>query len=304
LGDAITGLIFDVKRFALHDGPGIRTSVFLKGCPLRCVWCHNPEGRSPYPELALRPTRCLGCAACVEVCPRGAVVEHNGRFLVRRDRCEACGRCAEVCYSGARERVGRRVSPEELLAELEKDRDFYAQSGGGVTFTGGEPFFQARFLNEMLRLAKARSLHTAVDTCGYADWDDIERCLPWTDLFLFDLKVMDEKKHRRFTGVGNGQILHNLRLLVSRGARVQVRIPVVPGANDDPENWRATAAFLTSLPEVPPVELLPYHRLGESKFERLDREPEFHADVERSRERARWAAELLRRAGLVVAVGG
>lgn len=266
-----TGIVFDVKRFSIHDGPGIRTTVFLKGCPLSCSWCHNPEGQAPGQELVLRPDRCIGCGTCVEVCERGAILWEEDAVVTQRERCQACGTCVEVCYAEARELVGRPMSVTEVLAEIERDSVFYDESGGGVTFSGGEPLSQAAFLRGILAAAKGAGLHTALDTCGFASWDVLESLRAHVDLFLYDLKLMDDVRHRESTGVSNELILENLLRLSQAGHRVILRVPVVPGVNDDEENLRRVGAFAADLPAVERLDLLPYHRIGRDKYRRLAR---------------------------------
>ncbi|MCS7216688.1 MAG: glycyl-radical enzyme activating protein [Candidatus Bipolaricaulota bacterium] len=265
-----TGIVFDIQRFSLHDGPGIRTTVFLKGCPLRCLWCHNPEGLSPKPELMFFDYKCLGCGTCARVCPEGALAQGAGaKPRLAREKCAGCGRCAEACPSGAWRLVGRTITVEELLSLLERDALLYDRSQGGVTFSGGEPLFQPDFLHAALAACKERRIHTAVDTSGYAPWDVFERIAPLTDLFLFDLKPMDEEAHRRYTGVSNRLIHANLRRLAELGRPVRVRVPLIPGITDTEENLQALLALLGEVQgRILGVELLPYHDVAE-KYQRL-----------------------------------
>ncbi len=269
----MTGRVFDIKRFALHDGPGIRTTVFFKGCPLSCQWCHNPEGIGFDRELMLRSGRCAKCYDCLDACPPGALSKGSaGEIVVDRSKCDLCGRCAEACLSEALEIVGRDVSVPELLAEVEKDRVFYDQSGGGVTFSGGEPLLQPEFLAEALAALRARGLRTAVDTSGFAPPAVLERIASLTDLVLFDLKVLDGAKHLETTGVGNALILENLRRLAGGPTPVWIRIPFIPGVNDDEAAIGRTAEFLASLGSIRRVHVLPYHRGGVAKSGRIGRE--------------------------------
>jgi len=265
-----TGVIFDIQRFSVHDGPGIRTTVFLKGCPLRCLWCHNPEGISPNPELMFFEYRCLGCGTCAKVCPEGAIRgEPRGKPQVDRMKCLGCGRCAEACPSGAWRLVGKRISVEELLSTLERDVLLYDRSGGGVTFSGGEPLFQPDFLRAALKACKEQGMHTVVDTSGFAPPAVLEEIAPLTDLFLFDLKPMDAEEHRRYTGVPNRLIHENLRRLVELRRPVVVRVPLIPGITDTERNIQALVAFLAELGKgIQRVELLPYHDVAE-KYARL-----------------------------------
>jgi pyruvate formate lyase activating enzyme len=264
-----TDIIFDIKQFSIHDGPGIRTTVFLKGCPLSCWWCHNPEGQAMEPELILRSERCIGCGACLETCEQDAISQDEGRIVTDRERCTACGACVQVCYAEARALVGREVTVAEVMDAIERDTAFYDQSGGGVTISGGEPLAQPDFLRELLRACQARGLHTTLDTCGCAPWEALDSVRQYVDLFLYDLKLMDDERHRAFTGVSNRPILENLRRLSREGHRIVLRVPVIPGINDDEENLRAMRTFAADLPHLERVDLLPYHRIGRDKYQRL-----------------------------------
>lgn len=264
-----TGIVFDIKRFSIHDGPGIRTTVFLKGCPLTCWWCHNPEGQAPRQELILRPDRCLACGACVEICPQGAIAWEQNATVTDRERCTVCGACIEVCYAGARELAGQRMTVAEVMDEVERDVAFYDRSGGGVTVSGGEPLSQPVFLCELLRACKERSFHTALDTCGFAPWNVLDDARENVDLFLYDLKLMDDGRHREKTGVSNAPLLKNLWRLSRCGHRIVIRIPIIPGINDDEENVRAIGAFAAELPSLERVDLLSYHRIGRHKYRQL-----------------------------------
>ncbi len=267
----MTGHVFRIERYAVHDGPGIRTTVFLKGCPLRCWWCHSPESQSALPELMYRPERCIRCFKCVDRCPEGAVSVVEGAPVVDEALCRWCGSCADVCAAGARARTGQLMSAAEVVGTVDRDTLFYDQSGGGVTFSGGEPFVQPDFLIEMLEACRRRRIHTAVDTCGMADRDRLLQAAELADLFLFDVKLLDDGLHRRFTGVSNARILDNLRALVDAHARVIVRLPLVPGVNDDPALIERTGRFLADL-GLSRVEVLPYHRAGTAKYPALGRE--------------------------------
>ncbi len=268
----MTGILFDIRRYSIHDGPGIRTAVFFKGCPLSCRWCHNPEGISFVPELIFRRARCVLCDDCLDVCPNEAIHRTADNIFVGRSLCKASGNCAVACPAEALEIVGREMTVEQVLAEIERDRTFYEQSGGGVTFTGGEPLAQPRFLLDLLSACRSRGLHTALDTSGFAPWPSLDEVRPLVDLFLYDLKMMDESRHREWTGVSNADILSNMRRLSEAGHKMIVRIPVIPGVNDDEENLRATGEFLASLPNIPSVELLAYHNIAGAKYAGLGRE--------------------------------
>ena len=265
---SVLGRIFNVQRFSLHDGPGIRTTVFLKGCPLRCEWCHNPEGISPEPEVVIVANRCIACGACVTACPQG-LADVRGGFSGDRADCAACGACVEACPSEARQIAGRDVTVRGLLEEVLRDRIFFDDSDGGVTFSGGEPLLQVRFLEAMLQACRHEGIHAAVDTSGLAPLKHLLRIAALTDLVLYDVKLVDEGRHRRHTGVSNATILANLEALSRVHDTIWLRVPVIPGVNDDPENLAATAALAARLPSVRRVTLLPYHRLGTDKLRRL-----------------------------------
>jgi len=267
----MTGTVFRIARYGVHDGPGIRTTVFLKGCPLRCWWCHSPESQSAEPELMVQAERCVKCGTCMPVCPSEAIRPEEGSFRTVRALCEACGTCARACPSGAREIVGTTFTVDELMAEIEKDVVFFDESGGGVTFSGGEPLMQADFLDEALRRCQAIRIHTAVDTCGLANSDVLLRISQNTDLFLYDLKLMDEARHREVTGASNELIIENLKMLARLRGNIRVRFPLIPAINDDAENVRALGALVSSL-GITRVDVLPYHRAGLAKYIRLDEE--------------------------------
>ncbi len=268
------GLIFDIKRFAVHDGPGIRTTIFFKGCPLRCAWCHNPEGLSKEPELMLFPSRCAKeCRDCVKAAPEAAVSKRGGRVAIDRSFRDAGGmaRAADACLYDALRLVGRDVSVGELVAEVAKDRAFYETSGGGVTFSGGEPLSQPGFLSALADELGARGFRTVLDTSGFARWEVLERVARKVDLVLYDLKLMDDAGHREYTGVSNRIILENLRRLSTLGRAIRVRIPLVRGVNDGLDNVRRTAEFLKPLRNIDRVSVLPYHKGGRAKAEGIGR---------------------------------
>ena len=268
----VNGMVFDIQRFSTHDGPGIRTTVFLKGCTMRCLWCHNPESIQPEPELQVFPGKCIGCSKCIQVCPAGAHQIQGGQKGFDRAKCIRCGKCAESCCADALVLTGRSMSADEVMEVIEKDRAFYGKSGGGVTFSGGEPVLQIGFLAGLLKECKRRGLHTVVETSGNVPWTSLLEIVPCTDLFLYDLKAMDETVHRHATGAGNKRILENLCKLSAQGAFVHVRVPVIPGVNNTYENMEAMSDFILGIHGVEQVEFIPFHRMASAKYESLDLE--------------------------------
>ena len=290
-----SGTIFDLKKYSINDGPGIRTTVFFSGCPLSCLWCHNPESQSLTAELLYRAGRCLLCGACIESCPESAIsfeTENQSmdltdyasgheigleqsvevrvqRILTDRGKCTRCQTCIATCYSGAREFSGRAVTVREVMAEIEREIPFYDESHGGVTFSGGEPLMQPGFLSALLKACREQEIHTTVDTSGFANWNVFEQIRGDVDLFLYDLKHMDSIHHREVTGAPNEVILENLQKLSERGHRIVVRIPLIPGINDDEKNLLESGRFLVSLPQLESVELMGYHDIAQAKYEAL-----------------------------------
>jgi pyruvate formate lyase activating enzyme len=264
------GMIFDIQRFSIHDGPGIRTTVFLKGCPLACLWCGNPESISPEPLLSYRPEHCIACGACYDVCPEEALSpDAGGRPVLSRDRCTGCGHCPPVCDPKALEIVGRRATVREVLDVVLRDRDYYEASGGGVTLSGGEPLWQPDFAAALLREAKTQGLHCAVETSGYALWGAVRELVSLVDLWLYDFKESDPRRHEQFVGKSNELILANLRRLHDGGARITLRCPMIPQHNARREHLDGIVALAGELPELEGVELLPYYDLWRAKLDRL-----------------------------------
>ena len=268
-----TGHIFDIQRFSLHDGPGIRTTVFLQGCPLRCAWCHNPEGLIPRPLLSYLRDRCTSCGQCSMACPHNVHSFQSGEHLLHRVRCNGCGTCVRACGQGALELVGRSTTVGEIIDEVLKDEMFYRNSGGGITISGGEPTAQVAFLEALLKAAAEHQIHRALETCGHAPWDQLDRIRPLVDLFLFDLKHTDSERHLELTGQRNELILSNLRQLHDAGAIIALRLPIVPNLNDGDDHFSGVARLLRDLPRIDQVELMPFHPMGESKRERFGLEP-------------------------------
>jgi pyruvate formate lyase activating enzyme len=264
------GITFNVQGFSTEDGPGIRTTVFMKGCGLRCAWCHNPEGLRAERDLMWYDVRCIAARECLAVCPHDALSLTAQGMEIDRARCDLCGKCSHACPAAAIEVIGRTWSTDELLAEILKDAVFYETSGGGVTFSGGEPVLQAEFLAELLPQCKEAGLHVALDTCGAVPWRQYERVLPYVNLVLLDLKILDGERHRQATGVDNGTILENARRLSGSGMPLWVRTPIIPGYTDDHDNIAGTGAFIRSeLPTVERWDLLAYTNLGRPKYHRL-----------------------------------
>lgn len=263
------GSIFDIQRFSLHDGPGIRTTVFMKGCPLRCSWCHNPESISPKPLLSFIPGKCIGCGTCFENCPAVAHENSDGQHVIDRSKCSVCGKCTEECYSKALETVGRTESVDEVMKEVLADKLFYENSEGGMTLSGGEPTQQFDFTLELLKRAKEEGLHTAVETCSFCKYEKLEHLAEYTDLFLCDFKETNPEKHKEFTGVDNNLIIENIIKLHDAGNKVLLRCPIIPTLNDRDEHFKGIADLYHKMPECEGVEIMPYHRLGEGKLHRL-----------------------------------
>ena len=300
-----TATVFDIQRCSLHDGPGIRTTVFLKGCPLRCLWCHNPESMDSRPQLAFTASRCIGCRECLRACPNGVHAIVEGKRVINRGLCQRCGRCVEVCHSEALELMGREMALEEVLAEVARDQAFYASSGGGVTLSGGEPLLQPEFATAFLQACRRQGLHTVLDTSGYAPWESLLAVAREADLVLFDLKHTDDARHRELTSVSNRVILDNLARLASEQIDLRVRAPVIPGCNDEEDNYRTMAAYLGRLDvRTLRVDLLPYHQLGSVKHSRLGTEYGLHNVKPPTSERLESLASILRTGGFQVQVGG
>jgi pyruvate formate lyase activating enzyme len=299
------GLVSAVQRYSTNDGPGIRSTVFLKGCPLACLWCGNPELMRPASDLLHDRERCARCGACVEMCPRGApAFAEDGSIRVDRAVCDVCGDCVAVCPEGALERVGKWMGVDELVSELLKDRIFFETSGGGVTFSGGEPLRQSGFVARAAARLKAAEVHTALDTAGEASWNRFEEVLPWIDLVLFDLKAADSERHRRYTGCGNERILANLRLLAKHGVPVRVRLVMAPGFNDGEEEILARMEIVASLGNVVGVDVLPYHRYGEGKYPRLGLVYPLAGLTEYGKDRIAEIEALVASHGIETTVGG
>ncbi|GLH73940.1 glycyl-radical enzyme activating protein [Geothrix limicola] len=286
------GRIFNIQRYSLQDGPGLRTTVFLKGCPLDCAWCHNPESQSLARELITQENRCIACGSCFSLCGPG------------EDPSSRPEACVEICPTGARQLLGRDVDVDELMDEVLRDQPFFDESGGGVTLSGGEPLLQPVFVKDMLAALRRRSVHTALDTCGLGRLEDLLEAAALADLVLFDLKHMDDVKHREWTGAGNAAILANLESLGQVHGQIWIRVPVIPGVNDDVENLEATARFVAGIPGVRRLDLLPYHSTGAAKFRRIGRQYLLDHVQPPTAERMVGLADLFRAHGIPATIGG
>jgi pyruvate formate lyase activating enzyme len=298
------GLVFNIQKYSLHDGPGIRTTVFLKGCPLECAWCHNPEGISPQGEMVVMESRCIACGECRGACPQAEGAAGGKALPVEVEHCERCGACLEACPTGGRRLIGQEMPVTQLMEIIEEDRIFYEDSDGGVTFSGGEPLYQFEFLRELLRACRIRRLHTVVDTCGFTREADLVALAPLTGLFLYDLKMMDDAKHQKYTGVSNARILSNLQALGAAHERIWIRVPVIPGINDSEREIKELAHFVAGVPGVQQVNLLPYHRTGLPKACRLGRGSPLSEFEPPSAESLNRAADILSSFGLTTRIGG
>lgn len=292
------GYIFNIQHYSVHDGPGIRTIVFLKGCPLSCKWCSNPESQQTRLELAFNSNKCIGiddCGRCIKVCPHGSLMSGaDSKIKIDRKRCQTCFSCAEECPSQALNVFGRLVSVNEVIKAVEADSMFYSRSGGGMTLSGGEPLLQSDFSYELVKEAKRRRINTAIETCGFAEWSAIEKVVHCLDSILFDIKSLDSGKHQQFTGVSNEKILANFKRLCESFPKLPklVRTPLIPGFNDSIEDIKAIADFLKDIPNIK-YELLSYHRLGQPKYEYLDREYPL-TDIRLDEEKVRILKEAAR----------
>ena len=287
-----SGLVFNVQRFSLQDGPGVRSTVFMKGCPLACAWCHNPESQSPEPEIIRMQHRCMVCGLCTDK-----------ELLESAVLCRS-GEDVDACPTGALQSVGQEMGSAALVKSLLRDRIFFDESGGGVTFSGGEPLLQAPFVIETMRRLRDESVHTALDTCGFAKWQDLQAASAHASLVLYDLKLMDDARHQAATGVSNHIILSNLKALTGIHPDIWIRIPIIPGLNDDVANLEATAEFLAPLPGIRQVDLLPYHPTGEAKFARVGMTYALHGTPSPSIQRLETLAAIFRTKGLNTTIGG
>jgi pyruvate formate lyase activating enzyme len=299
----VTGIVFNIQRYSIHDGPGIRTTVFLKGCPLECWWCHNPESQNMKKEIVFWPDRCIGCGDCALECPNNAIDFAEGMPEVIREKCCLCGRCADKCPTGAQEMIGKEVTSEEVMKEILKDMVFYDESGGGVTFSGGEPLAQPQFLNQLLKNCKQKAIHTALDTSGYVSWEILDNIRRNVDLFLYDIKHVNSEKHKKFTGVENEIILENLKRLAKVHRNIVIRVPVIPGFNDGEEDVLDIGEFALSL-NLRNMNILPYHKTGMDKYGMLQKKYRIPGTEPPSREYMSDLKDRLEGLGLNIKIGG
>nr|WP_320193614.1 glycyl-radical enzyme activating protein [uncultured Desulfobacter sp.] len=300
----MTGCIFDIKKYAIHDGPSIRTTVFFKGCPLRCLWCHNPEGIFSDIQRIHHAKICVGCGQCIDQCSAGALSFTGDKIARDKVLCTGCGHCAEICPALAHETLGKAMDVDQILTEIEKDIPFYDQSGGGVTFSGGEPLFQPKFLLKLLLACKALNLHCAVDTSLYTQTALLDDISDLADLFLVDIKHMDTRTHKKFTGVPNEMILANIRSLARQHCDMRFRIPLIEGVNTDFENMAATAQFICQIAPGSRVDLLPFHGMASSKYKKLDMTMPDYTLTRPSKNTIQRCADQLEHSGLCITIGG
>jgi pyruvate formate lyase activating enzyme len=300
--DLVKGIIFDVQRYSIHDGPGIRTVVFLKGCPLRCAWCDNPEGQNPNIELLYYEHRCTWCLSCIRSCPIDAIKVVEGRLYIDREKCIVCDKCVEVCPNDALKLCGQIVSVREVLNIIKRDLKFYYDSDGGVTLSGGEPLYQPRFTLELLKACKKAYIHTAIETSGYAPQEVIRSVIPYVDLFLYDIKHIDSVIHKKFTGVPNELILRNLKLIDEYNKKIIITIPLIPSVNASEDIIKLIGKFISMLKNVIEIHLHPYHKLGVPKYKLLGRDYSLENVTYPSREEISYFKKLLEEYGFLVKV--
>lgn len=298
------GVVFNIQKYSIHDGPGIRTTVFLKGCPLKCKWCHNPESQCFSKELIFYDHKCIGCGYCLKACNHKAIFKTNKGMVFDKNLCISCGACSDICPTNARAMVGKDITKDEVIKEIEKDRVFYDESKGGVTFSGGEPLMQGDFLQSILIDCKNKRLHTTVDTSGFASREVLDKIVPYVDLFLYDIKAVDDEIHKQYVGVSNKIILDNLKYLVSLGKRIFIRIPVIPTVNDGEKEVENFIQFFNAVKGFEQINLLPYHHISSEKYKRLDKVYELEDIKEPTEDKMNHIKERFEKSGFKVIIGG
>lgn len=302
------GNVFNIQKFSIHDGPGIRTTVFFKGCPLACKWCHNPESLSREKQILINHDKCIRCGTCIKICPTNALYMGDNKLKINEDLCTYCEDCEGACIQEAIEIVGKDMTDDEVITEVEKDKVFYEVTGGGVTFSGGEPFYQPQFLEALVKKAKKRSFHVAVDTSGMTLWENIESVLDYVDLYLYDLKMMDSEKHKKYIGSSNKIILENLKRLDKeldkREGSINLRLIVLKGINDSEEDIDLILNFISDLNNISQINLLEYHTMGREKYSRLNLEYEMSGDEKPDYYRLQSIKESFEKNNYQVVIGG
>ncbi len=294
------GVVFNIQKFCINDGPGIRTTVFLKGCPLKCKWCHNPESHLLQSELLYDDEKCVGCGRCGVVCPENAHT-FAGVHQLDREKCISCGACSNACGVGALELAGKEMGVQEVLDEVMKDKVFYSNSGGGLTLSGGEPLMQFDFAYEILKKAKRNDIHTCIETCGFAKTEDILKLAEFTDIFLYDWKLTNDNLHKEYTGVSNRQILDNLKAIDAVGSKIILRCPIIPNVNDTEEHFLGIAGVANSLENILTIEIEPYHSLGNNKHKKLGKTEKIQTFLQPTEQQVEeWIAQIQKQTGVVV----
>ncbi|WP_378957156.1 trans-4-hydroxy-L-proline dehydratase activase [Pelosinus sp. sgz500959] len=298
-----TALIFNIQKFSIHDGPGIRTTLFFKGCPLACQWCHNPESQSYGNEILVNSERCTGCGRCQKNCPQGAIEIVEKQVIWDVTKCIQCGNCVNGCYYDGRQFVGKTYTVQDLMIEIEKDRPFYEQSGGGVTLSGGEVMTHIDFVEELVKACKEQGISVAIDTCGYAPQENFMRIMEYIDVFLYDLKCVDHKLHRQYTGKNNNLILENLKFLSDRGANINLRLPLIAGINTDDRHIQQIIDVIADL-RISSINLLPYHNMGTGKYKKINMEYVGERFTRPSDERLAQIQDIFAQANYKIKIGG
>lgn len=296
-------LIFNIQKFSVHDGPGIRTTIFFKGCPLTCQWCHNPESQSYQKEILIDTDRCSQCGQCQGHCSQQAIQRINGKVLYDKSKCSYCEECMDYCYNNAREIAGRGYTVPELMLEIQQDKAFYEQSGGGVTLSGGEVMTQIDFVEELVRACKEQGISVVIDTCGYAPRENFQRIMEYVDLFLYDIKTIEPKEHRHYMGKDNVLILDNLKFLSQEGANIQLRLPLIEGINATNEHIQMIINFISDL-TIPSISLLPYHHMGKDKYKKIQMEYPIENFSRPSEERLQEIQTMFIQKNYQVKIGG